>query len=99
MPEEKPRLARLAAILTQLQAKRLVTAKNIAEKHSVSIRTVYREMRILEQSGIPIITEEGKGYSIPEGYRLPLVMFTEAEANALVTAEQFIEIDFFVAVR
>ncbi len=90
MPEDKPRLARLTAIITQLQSKRMVTARDIAEKHNVSIRTVYRDMRTLEQSGIPIITEEGRGYAIMEGYKLPPVMFTEEEANALVTAGKII---------
>lgn len=90
MDKEKPRLARLAAILTQLQSKRIVTAKDIAEKHNVSIRTVYRDIRTLEKSGIPIVTEEGKGYSIMQGYKLPPVMFTEEEANALITAERLI---------
>lgn len=91
MEKEKPRLARLTAITTQLQSKRIVTARDIAEKHKVSIRTVYRDIRTLEKSGIPIITEEGKGYSIMEGYKLPPVMFTEQEANALITAEQIID--------
>ena len=90
MDKEKPRLARLTAILTQLQSKRIVTAKDIAEKHNVSIRTVYRDIRTLEKSGIPIVTEEGKGYSVAEGYKLPPVMFTQEEANALITAEQLI---------
>lgn len=90
MAEDKPRLIRLTEILTQLQSKRIVTAKGIAEKYRVSIRTVYRDIRTLEQSGIPIITEEGKGYSIMEGYNLPPVMFTEEEANALITAEHLI---------
>lgn len=90
MAEDKPRLARLTAILTQLQSKRILTARDIAEKHNVSIRTVYRDIRTLEQSGIPIVTEEGKGYSIMEGYKLPPVMFTEEEANALITAEYLI---------
>jgi len=86
--EEKPRLSRLTAIITQLQSKRIVTAKHLAEKHNVSVRTIYRDIRTLEQSGIPIITEEGKGYSIMEGYHLPPVLFTEDEANALITVEQ-----------
>jgi predicted DNA-binding transcriptional regulator YafY len=90
MDKEKPRLARLTAILTQLQSKRIVTAKDIAEKHNVSIRTVYRDIRTLEKSGIPIVTEEGKGYSVVEGYKLPPVMFTQEEANALITAERLI---------
>lgn len=90
MPKDKPRLARLTAIITQLQSKRLVTASEIAKKHNVSIRTVYRDIRTLEKSGIPIITEEGKGYTMMDGYKLPPVMFTEQEANALITAEQII---------
>jgi predicted DNA-binding transcriptional regulator YafY len=36
------------------------------------------------------VTIEGKGYSLMEGYRIPPVMFTEAEANALITAEKLI---------
>ncbi len=86
--EEKPRLARLTAIITQLQSKRLVTATYLAEKHNVSVRTIYRDIRTLEKSGIPVVTEEGKGYSIMEGYHLPPVLFTEDEANALITVEQ-----------
>ena len=43
MAEGKPRLARLTAILTQLQLKRIVTAKEMAKSHKVSIRTVYRD--------------------------------------------------------
>ena len=46
--KEKPRLSRLTAIITQLQSKRLVTANYLAEKHNVSIRTIYRE--ILKQN-------------------------------------------------
>lgn len=88
--EEKPRLSRLTAILTQLQSSRIVTAKTLAEKHNVSIRTIYRDIRTLEKSGVPVVTEEGKGYSMMEGYQLPPVMFTEDEANALITAEQLV---------
>ena len=62
----------------------------LAEKHNVSIRTIYRDIRTLEKSGVPVITEEGKGYTMMEGYHLPPVMFTEEEANALITAEQLI---------
>lgn len=88
--KEKPRLSRLTAILTQLQSKRIITAKLLAERHNVSIRTIYRDIRTLEKSGIPIVTEEGKGYSIMEGYHLPPVLFTEDEANALITVEQLV---------
>ena len=84
------RLSRLTAILTQLQTKRLLTAAELADKFSVSNRTIYRDIKALEHAGVPIVTEEGKGYSLLEGYRIPPVMFTESEANALITAEQLI---------
>ncbi|MEL6557995.1 MAG: YafY family protein [Bacteroidota bacterium] len=86
----KPRLSRLTQIVTLLQSRRLSTATFLADKFSVSIRTIYRDIRTLEDSGIPIITEEGKGYRLMEGYQLPPVMFTEEEANSLITAEQII---------
>ncbi len=84
------RLSRLTAILTQLQTKRLLTARHLADKFSVSVRTVYRDIRALEQAGVPILTEDGKGYTLMEGYRIPPVMFTEAQANALIIAEQLV---------
>ncbi len=89
--ENKPRLTRLTAILTQLQSQRLLTAIEMAKKHNISIRTVYRDIRTLEKSGVPIVSEEGKGYSIMDGYKLPPVMFTQEEANALITVEQLIK--------
>lgn len=84
------RLSRLTAILTQLQTKRLLTATELANKFSVSVRTIYRDIRALEQSGVPILTEEGKGYTLMEGYRIPPIMFTESQANALILAEQLV---------
>ena len=91
MALEKPRLIRLSSILTHLQSRRMVTAKDIAEKHGVSIRTVYRDIKTLEESGVPIVTEEGKGYTMMEGYTLPPIMLSQDEANALITAEKIIQ--------
>jgi len=84
------RISRLTAIVTQLQTRRLLTAPQLSEKFNVSVRTIYRDIKALEQAGVPILTEDGKGYTLMEGYRVPPVMFTENEANALVTAEQLI---------
>jgi predicted DNA-binding transcriptional regulator YafY len=73
-----------------LHTKRILTAPELAAKFSVSIRTIYRDIRALEQSGVPILTEEGRGYSLMEHYRLPPVTFSENEANALILAEQLV---------
>ncbi|MBN9379900.1 MAG: YafY family transcriptional regulator [Chitinophagaceae bacterium] len=87
---EAKRLSRLTAILTQLQTKRLLTATELADKFSVSIRTIYRDIKALERAGVPILTDEGKGYSLMEHYRIPPIMFTENQANALILAEQLV---------
>ncbi|MFT3950316.1 MAG: HTH domain-containing protein [Agriterribacter sp.] len=87
---EISRLSRLTAILTYLQSRRLVTATALAEKFNISVRTVYRDIRALESAGVPILTEEGKGYMLMESYTLPPLMLTEPEANALITAEQLV---------
>ena len=84
------RLSRLIALLTLLQTKRIVPASEVAARFSVSIRTIYRDIRSLERAGIPILTEEGKGYSLVEGYHLPPMMLTGDEANALITAQQLV---------
>ena len=88
--KDTKRLTRLTSILIQLQSKRLLTANELAEKFEISKRTIYRDIRTLEQAGVPVLTEEGKGYTLMEGYRIPPVMFTENEANALITAEKLV---------
>lgn len=87
---EIKRLPRLAAILTLLQTRRIITATDLAAKFSVSVRTIYRDMRALEDSGVPLSVEEGKGYSLMEEYKVPPIMFTETQANALILAEQLV---------
>lgn len=87
------RIDRLHAILTHLQSKKKVTAREMADRFNISLRTVYRDVKALDESGVPVIGEAGSGYTIMEGYRLPPVMFTREEASALLLgaklAEQF----------
>lgn len=85
---ELTRLSRLVALLTLLQTKRTLSATELARRFSVSTRTIYRDIRTLEQAGVPVVTQEGKGYTLLEGYRLPPVMFTREEAISLLTAEK-----------
>ncbi|MBH8569235.1 YafY family transcriptional regulator [Microvirga sp. STS02] len=82
------RFDRITAILIQLQTRRVVSGPALAERFGVSLRTVYRDLRTLEQAGVPLFGEPGVGYSLAEGYRLPPVMFTREEATALLTAEK-----------
>ena len=87
---EVNRLSRLTAILIQFQTKRIVTASELSQKFQVTKRTIYRDIKALEKAGVPILTEEGKGYTLMEGYKIPPIMFTEKQANALILAEQLV---------
>ncbi len=85
------RLIRLTNILLHLQSKRVVTAQELAGKFNITQRTVYRDIRALEEAGVPVIGEVGKGYTLAEGYRVPPVMFTQQEINALLTAQLYLK--------
>jgi predicted DNA-binding transcriptional regulator YafY len=85
------RLDRISALLVQLQSRSVIRAADCAERFGVSVRTIYRDMRTLEQAGVPLCGDAGVGYSLMEGYRLPPLMFTPAEALSMLTAEKFIE--------
>lgn len=85
------RIDRIAAILIQLQSRRVTKAQLIADRFGISLRTVYRDIRTLEEAGVPIIGEAGAGYSLADGYRLPPISFTLDEATAFITAEKLVE--------
>jgi len=85
------RIDRLHAILTHLQSKKKVKAREVADRFQISLRTVYRDVKALEESGVPVIGEAGSGYTIMEGYRLPPVMFTQEEASALLMGAKLAE--------
>lgn len=89
--ENLNRFDRIVAIHLQLQSKRTIKAQELADRFHVSLRTIYRDIRSLEASGVPIVGEAGLGYSLMEGYRLPPVMFTREEAGSFVAAEKLMQ--------
>jgi len=85
------RLERLQAIILYLQSKKTATGADIADHFNVSVRTVIRDMRSLEEAGVPIGAEAGLGYFLCDSYRLPPVMFTSEEATALLIGGKLTE--------
>ena len=80
------RADRLFQIVQLLRGRRHATAAWLAERLEVSLRTVYRDVADLQAQGVPIDGEAGVGYRMQAGLDLPPLMFSTAEAQALVAA-------------
>lgn len=80
------RADRLFSIVQILRGRRLTTASLLAERLGVSARTIYRDIRDLSISGVPVQGEAGSGYRLLAGYDLPPLMLTTRESEALIAA-------------
>ena len=78
------RADRLFQIVQHLRARRLTTAARLAQLLAVSERTVYRDIRDLSLSGIPVQGEAGVGYRLDRSFELTALMFTADEVEAVV---------------
>lgn len=85
------RADRLFLLVQLLRAKRVTTAEHLAAELGVSKRTVYRDIRDLEDSGIPVEGEAGVGYRLHRGFELPPMTFTPGELEALVLGARMVE--------
>jgi predicted DNA-binding transcriptional regulator YafY len=85
------RADRLFQIAELLRGRRLTTAQQLAEWLGVSPRTVYRDVRDLQLSGVPIEGEAGIGYRLSRSASLPPLTFTAEELAALAAGARMIE--------
>ncbi len=85
------RADRLFQIAQYLRGRRLTTARQLAEWLSVSERTIYRDIRDLSLSGVPVEGEAGIGYRIKAGFDLQPLMFSADEIDALVIGMRMVQ--------
>ncbi len=85
------RADRLFRIVQTLRSGGLRTARSLSERLQVSERTIYRDIRDLQLSGMPILGEAGIGYTLRRDLDLPPLMFTRDEMVALVLGARLVQ--------
>ena len=77
------RTDRLLSLMQLMRDGRLHRAEDLARTLGVSVRTIYRDMEVLTQSGIPVEGERGLGYQITAAITLPPLNLSKLELEAL----------------
>lgn len=81
--KERKRLSRLIRIIDKSTSLRCIKPAGLAEDLGVSKRTVYRDIKVLEEAGIPLVFDDTVGLQIKEGYRFPISCLNSDEVEAL----------------
>ncbi|MEQ9453484.1 MAG: WYL domain-containing protein [Phycisphaeraceae bacterium] len=79
------RLSRLIRLITLVQSGQAKSPDHLADELGVSRRTVFRDLDLLKQAGVPCyFDDEGSGYRVAERYFLPPVNLTIQETLGLL---------------
>lgn len=84
------KVSRLFEILYILIDKKSVSARELAERFEVSVRTIYRDVDTLCAAGIPIFTQKGKGGGIKilDDYIFNKSILSDSEQNEILMGLQ-----------
>jgi predicted DNA-binding transcriptional regulator YafY len=85
------RAERLFRLVNEMRTRGISRADELAAHLEVSVRTIYRDIRHLQASGLPIEGEAGVGYLLRPGFDLPSVTFTYDQVDALAVGLSFVE--------
>ena len=80
------KINRIITIIMILLQREKISGKELAEKLNVSLRTIYRDIQVIEGAGIPIITYQGSagGISILKNYKISKGLFTKEDVIVLL---------------
>lgn len=82
------RIDRMLGIIVFLLNRDRVSARLLAERFEVSLRTIYRDLDSISCAGIPIITYPGKngGYGIMANYKLDRQVLSLEDMSSIISA-------------
>jgi len=78
-----PKIFRLMTILNKLSVEGEVHSRELADEFKVTIRSVQRDLELLNGTGFPLASAEKGTYSFVEGYSLRTASLTAEEASLL----------------
>lgn len=93
------RTERLFALILLMQNRPSMTSRELAAHFGVSRRTIFRDLRALSESGVPLTYADGGGYEILEGYQIPPLMLTAREAATLLIGTEFMKLQSDASLR
>ncbi len=88
-PRSTSRVSRLLRLIVILQNGEDCTVASLQEALGVSRRTLFRDLKALEEAGYPAYYQRGVGYMISGGLMVPLEAFTAKEILGLIMIGKF----------
>ncbi len=82
------RIDRMLAITVILLNRERISAKALAEKFEVSVRTIYRDIEAINMAGIPVVSFAGNngGFGILDTYKLDRQLLTLNDMKSILAA-------------
>lgn len=82
------KLERLLALIVLLLNHEKMTAKKLADYFEVTERTIYRDIETINQSGIPVVSFQGRngGFGIMDTYKIDRNILTVNDFSMIITA-------------
>lgn len=79
------RLDRMLGITMELLTRQRVTAAGLASRFEVSIRTIYRDIELINQAGIPVVSYTGAdgGFELMNGFFLTKQHFSVEDLSVI----------------
>lgn len=90
------RIDRMLSITVLLLNRRSITARQLAERFEVSVRTIYRDIEAINRAGIPVVSYQGYGggYCIMDNYRVSRQLLTLNDMATILSALKGINTTF-----